>query len=64
MDNLMVTEKAQAITMRDNWLIKKGNPPPDIKAQIKKAVDIKKKLVEKQVKAQKKSKQKTSDHLK
>lgn len=44
--------------MRDNWLIKKGNPLPDTQARIKKAADAEKKLAKKQVKTQEKAKTK------
>lgn len=44
--------------MRDNWLIKKGNPPPDTQARMKKSADAEKKLAKKQVKTQEKAKTK------
>lgn len=58
MDDPLVAEEAQAIALRDKWLIKKGNPPLDTKARMKKAADAEKKLAEKQTKAQEKAKAK------
>lgn len=58
MDDPLVAEKAHTIALRDKWLIKKGNPPPDTKARMKKAADAEKKLAEKQTKAQEKAKAK------
>lgn len=42
MDNPIEFIKAWAIALKNNWLIKKGNPLPNIKAWIKKIVDTKK----------------------
>lgn len=58
MDNPLVVEEAQAVALRDKWLIKKGNPPPDTKARMKKAADAEKKLAEKLTKTQEKAKAK------
>ncbi|MCJ1348467.1 hypothetical protein MMC31_006699 [Peltigera leucophlebia] len=58
MDDPLVAEEAHAIALRDTWLIEKGNPPPETKARMRKAVDAEKKLVEKQTKAQEKAKAK------
>lgn len=46
----MVVKKVQVIVLKDNWLIKKRNLPPDTKTRMKKASDTKKKLAKKQVK--------------
>lgn len=44
--------------LRDKWLIEKGKAPPDTKAQMKKAADAERKLIEKQTKGQEKAKKK------
>lgn len=47
MNDPIIAKEAQAIALRDNWQIKKKNPPSDTKARIKKAADAKKKLAKK-----------------
>lgn len=47
MDDFLVAEKAQIISFRDQWLIARGKATPETKAQVKKAANADKKLVEK-----------------
>lgn len=58
MDDLLVAKQAWAVELRDKQLIEKGKAPPDTKAQMKKAADAKRKLIEKQTKGQEKAKNK------
>lgn len=48
MDDLLVVEEAQIVSLRDQLLIAWGKATPETKAWVKKAADAEKKLVEKQ----------------
>lgn len=58
-DNLLIAEQVQAVELRDKWLVERGRAPPETKVQMKKAADAKKKLADKQTKAQENAKNKT-----
>lgn len=57
-DYLLLVKKAQAIVLRDKWLIKKRNPPFNTKAWMKKATNARKKLAEKPSKREEETKAK------
>lgn len=54
-DNPLVAKQAWAVELRDKWLIEKSKTPPDTKAQMKKAANAERKLIEKQTKGQEKA---------
>ena len=58
MDDPLVAKEARITALRDHWLIARGKPTPETKAQIKKAADAEKKLVEKLDKVRKKARAK------
>lgn len=51
MDDSLIAEKAQMVSLRDQWLIVRGKATPEIKAWVKKTVEAEKKLLGKQNKA-------------
>lgn len=61
MDDPLVAEEAQMISLQDQWLIARGKATPEVKARVKKAAEAEKKLVEKQNKTREQARAKSQN---
>lgn len=53
-NDLLIAEQERAIELKNKWFVKRRRAPLEMKAQMKKAVDAKKTLVDKEIKLNKK----------